>query len=467
MNYKTTLRIIATGLLFGFSITNASAQVVQKIGQNSFTINPNAVLELESDSKGFLPPRMATPPSGLSDTDKGLIVYVTGGANPGLQIWTGTKWIAFVDTEALDKAQANVLETAAADATLKADTAEAAAIAAAAIDATTKADAAQAAAATDAKDKADAAQAAATDAAAIDATTKADAAQAAAIAAAATDAKDKADAAQAAATDAAAIDATTKANAAQAAAIAAAATDAKDKADAAQAAAIAAADTDAKDKADAAQAAATDAAAIDAKTKADAAQLAATDAAAIDAKTKADAAQAAAAIDATNKANTAEANAIAAAAADAAAQILVEKKRATAAEEALNASKENTANKSETIDINAPSHEQFPTVTAVINYVARSINSVRTITSSTNITVVLSDYSLLCNTSSGAFTLSLPAADNDNIGKIYVIRKTDPSNNVLTFSPGLVLDEGIVITELNYPKTIKVQSDGSNWFIIN
>jgi hypothetical protein len=42
MNYKTTLRIIVTGLLFGFSITDASAQVVQKIGQNSFTINPKA-----------------------------------------------------------------------------------------------------------------------------------------------------------------------------------------------------------------------------------------------------------------------------------------------------------------------------------------------------------------------------------------------------------------------------------------
>jgi Na+-translocating ferredoxin:NAD+ oxidoreductase RnfC subunit len=52
MNYKTTFKIIVTGLLFGFSITDASAQVVKKIGQNSFTINPKAVLELESTSKG-------------------------------------------------------------------------------------------------------------------------------------------------------------------------------------------------------------------------------------------------------------------------------------------------------------------------------------------------------------------------------------------------------------------------------
>ncbi len=101
MNYKTTSKIIVTGLLFGLAITEASAQVVQKIGKNSFTINPNAVLELESDSKGFLPPRMANLPSGLSTSDKGLIVYLTS-TNPGLQIWTGTKWVVFVDNEALD-----------------------------------------------------------------------------------------------------------------------------------------------------------------------------------------------------------------------------------------------------------------------------------------------------------------------------------------------------------------------------
>jgi hypothetical protein len=75
MNYKTTLRIIVTGLLFGFSITDASAQVVQKIGQNSFTINPK-VLELESTSKGFLPPRMSASNQGNMGTSlpDGLVV---------------------------------------------------------------------------------------------------------------------------------------------------------------------------------------------------------------------------------------------------------------------------------------------------------------------------------------------------------------------------------------------------------
>jgi hypothetical protein len=45
--------------------------------------------------------------------------------------------------------------------------------------------------------------------------------------------------------------------------------------------------------------------------------------------------------------------------------------------------------------------------------------------------------------------LSLPAASGAS-GKIYVIRKTDSSNNELTFS-ALILD-GSTVTTLNYQK---------------
>jgi hypothetical protein len=47
------------------------------------------------------------------------------------------------------------------------------------------------------------------------------------------------------------------------------------------------------------------------------------------------------------------------------------------------------------------------------------------------------------------FKLSLPAASGAS-GKIYVIRKTDSSNNELTFS-ALILVDGSTVT-LNYPK---------------
>jgi hypothetical protein len=46
--------------------------------------------------------------------------------------------------------------------------------------------------------------------------------------------------------------------------------------------------------------------------------------------------------------------------------------------------------------------------------------------------------------------LSLPAASGAS-GKIYVIRKTDSSNNELTFS-ALILVDGSTVTTLNYPK---------------
>ena len=156
-------------------------------------------------------------------------------------------------TNSIATAKTEAINTAASDATEKANSAKNAAIATAAEDAT---------------EKADAAQSAAISAAAKDAQTKADAAQSAAITAAAADATEKANEAKADAISTAAADATTKANKAQSAAISTAAADAATKADAAQSAAITAAAKDAQTKADAAKNAAISAAATDAATKA-------------------------------------------------------------------------------------------------------------------------------------------------------------------------------------------------------
>jgi hypothetical protein len=73
-----------------------------KIGQNSFTINPKAVLELESTSKGFLPPRMSASNQSAGYQSSGWFSSIHNG---WLRIrfanLEGNKWIAFVDTEAL------------------------------------------------------------------------------------------------------------------------------------------------------------------------------------------------------------------------------------------------------------------------------------------------------------------------------------------------------------------------------
>jgi hypothetical protein len=86
MNYNT-LRIIVTGLLFGFSITDASAPSCKKIGQNSFTINPKAVLELE------VPPRVSTSSNECFQSYKGtqssgwFSSIHNGAPHQVLQIW--------------------------------------------------------------------------------------------------------------------------------------------------------------------------------------------------------------------------------------------------------------------------------------------------------------------------------------------------------------------------------------------
>ena len=110
---------------------------------------------------------------------------------------------------------------------------------------------------------------------------------------------------------------------------------------------------------------------------------------------------------------------------------------------------------------------KFPTEKAVRTYVSNnsSITSIRSI--SANYSVTMSDYTILCDNSSGTFTLTLPTPSASNTGKIFVICKIDDSSNLLSFSPALRFSLNTSIPNLNYTKTFKVQSDGASWFIIN
>jgi len=80
--------------------------------------------------------------------------------------------------------------------------------------------------------------------------------------------------------------------------------------------------------------------------------------------------------------------------------------------------------------------------------------------------VLDTDSSVLCNAKAGGFTITLPAASTANSGKTILIRKIDDSYNVLTFVPVLKLD-GVNVGSLNYSRTLRVQSDGTNWVIID
>jgi len=137
-----------------------------------------------------------------------------------------------------------------------------------------------------------------------------------------------------------------------------------------------------------------------------------------------------------------------------------------AARTAADLLKENTANKSINVILDGASDVKFPSVKAVKTYVDTysTINAISTV--SANYTALITDYTILSNNSSGAFTLTLPNAAN-YIGKVYVIRKVDESNNVLNFSPALKLTESTMISSINHPKTIRIQSNGTSWYIID
>jgi len=95
---------------------------------------------------------------------------------------------------------------------------------------------------------------------------------------------------------------------------------------------------------------------------------------------------------------------------------------------------------------------------------AAGTNAIRTVTAATTLTTA--DYTLLCNATAGGFTVTLPAAAS-NTGRVFVIRKTDQTTNVLTFSTSVKYSESETFTTLNYLRTIRIQSDGTNWVYID
>ena len=98
-------------------------------------------------------------------------------------------------------------------------------------------------------------------------------------------------------------------------------------------------------------------------------------------------------------------------------------------------------------------------------FVANAVKTPLAIKTS-NYTITSSDYTVLCNASIATFSLTLPAAA-DSTDKIIIIKKIDSSYNRITFSPNVYLTDSETALSINYPKTIKIQSNGTNWYVIN
>jgi hypothetical protein len=100
---------------FFYLFTQAVAQV--KIGNNPTVIDANSLLELESTTKGFLPPRVAinsvSAVAPLTGTvPAGMLVYSTGGTvADGYYYWDGSLWTSFKGESSLVSKTANATLT--------------------------------------------------------------------------------------------------------------------------------------------------------------------------------------------------------------------------------------------------------------------------------------------------------------------------------------------------------------------
>lgn len=88
--------ILVFTLLSYFLINPISAQVVQKLGNNPGIINENSVLELESNTKGFLLPRMNNEErNAIKEPTEGLMIWCLDCSPTGeseISIWINKEW---------------------------------------------------------------------------------------------------------------------------------------------------------------------------------------------------------------------------------------------------------------------------------------------------------------------------------------------------------------------------------------
>ncbi len=90
------------------------------------------------------------------------------------------------------------------------------------------------------------------------------------------------------------------------------------------------------------------------------------------------------------------------------------------------------------------------------------------VTKTANYTATGADHTILCDTTSAGFTITLPAAAS-NSGRIYVIKKTSADANNVTIDPNASeLIEGAATFVFNTQNmSIEIQSNGTGWFIIS
>lgn len=79
--------------LLGFLALGQFAVAQVKVGNNPTTVHPSSVMEMESTTKGMLPPRMTQAQiNAIAAPAEGLMVYCTDCFNKGYYFFDGVKW---------------------------------------------------------------------------------------------------------------------------------------------------------------------------------------------------------------------------------------------------------------------------------------------------------------------------------------------------------------------------------------
>ena len=85
---------------------------------------------------------------------------------------------------------------------------------------------------------------------------------------------------------------------------------------------------------------------------------------------------------------------------------------------------------------------------------------------SASTTAAATDYTIIANCSGGSVTITLPAAGTV-AGRMYVLKKSDESINTMVFSTPVRLTAAVSVTSYNFPTTITIQSDGTDYWVLN
>jgi hypothetical protein len=90
------------------------------------------------------------------------------------------------------------------------------------------------------------------------------------------------------------------------------------------------------------------------------------------------------------------------------------------------------------------------------------------VTRTAGATVAATDFSTMCNNTTGAVTMSLPTAAGI-AGRIYILKKTSAAGNNVTvagYNGTETIDGSTTYTITNQYSYLMIQSDGTNWYIL-